>query len=96
MPSASLERPKSVRLLPYVLVPGMDTSSRVFHKALSTIAKQSQSIPTPVSMPSTPVQGTAGGNKNLTASLLNLDNGWHGMSTLAPNACHSADLLFNL
>ena len=47
-------------------------------------------------MPASPVQATAGGNKNLTASLLNLDNGWHGTSTLAPNACHSADFLVYL
>ena len=39
------ERPKTVRLLPYVLVPGMDTSSRIFHKAQATIAKQTSAVP---------------------------------------------------
>ena len=39
---------KSVRLLPYVLVPGMDTSSRLFHKAQATISKQ---VPTPTPSP---------------------------------------------
>ena len=33
-------RTQAVRHLPYVLVPNMDTSSRSFHKALNTIAKQ--------------------------------------------------------
>jgi hypothetical protein len=31
---------KSVRFIPYVLVPGMDVNSRLFHKAQATIAKQ--------------------------------------------------------
>ena len=34
------ERPKSVRRLSYSSVPGMDTGSRLFHKAQAVIAKQ--------------------------------------------------------
>ena len=37
--------------LPYHLVPGMDTHSRIFHKAVATIAKQV--IPAPPSSTST-------------------------------------------
>lgn len=41
-PSAVIkEGAAKVRLLPYVLVPNMNVSSRVFHKALATIDKQS-------------------------------------------------------
>ena len=47
-PAVSPERTSKVRLLPYVLVPGMDTRSRLFHKAQATIAKQVvKTSPTP-------------------------------------------------
>ena len=34
------DRTRTVRLLPYVSVPRMDTNSRLFHKAQATLAKQ--------------------------------------------------------
>lgn len=53
MPVVVKERPKSVRRLPYVLVPGMDANSRLFHKAQATIAKQASALPSSSSPAST-------------------------------------------
>jgi hypothetical protein len=39
-PIARIPKARTVRLLPYELVPHMDTNSRMFHKAQATIAKQ--------------------------------------------------------
>lgn len=43
MPELDQERTQKVRLLPYVLVPNMDRSSRIFHKAEAILAKQTVS-----------------------------------------------------
>ena len=100
--TASIEHPKPVRPLPYVLVPGMDINSRVFHKALSTIAKQNATVPATSMLSSPPA-----GNRNLVDSLLRLDHGeslfcsyWLTFSKLLVNNLHfteiPTDLIGNL
>lgn len=61
--------------LPYALVPGMDVNSRLFHKALATIAKQQRnSSAPPVSTP-TASKSTVSENKALFDSLFSLEQG---------------------
>ena len=38
---------QKVRLIPYVLVPGMDTTPHLFHKAQATLAKQAAAMSSP-------------------------------------------------
>ena len=44
MSAVDKERPQEVRILPYVLVPGMDIKSRLFHKAQATLVKQAAAL----------------------------------------------------
>ena len=69
LPAVGKERPATVRLLPYVDVPGMDVHSRLFHKAQATIAKQA-SLATTASSSSKSPEGKA-----TTERLFNLQHG---------------------
>ena len=48
-PVTTQDSTKKVRLLPYVLVPGMATDSRLFRKAQVTISKQATATSPPAS-----------------------------------------------
>lgn len=63
--------------LPYALVPKMDTSSRLFHKAQNTIAKQTKMPSTSIeaSPTSSAVTSTSSDRKAHMAKLFHLDHG---------------------
>ena len=74
---------KTTVCLPYVLVPKMDTSSRLFHKAQNTIAKQVKTFTSKSSEASPTSSVTTSATKTHIAKLFHLDN---GMSSLIFNA----------
>ena len=66
---------KTTVCLPYVLVPKMDTSSRSFHKAQNTIAKQAKAPLSKSSEASPTSSVTTSATKTHIAKLFHLDNG---------------------
>jgi hypothetical protein len=69
---------KTTVRLPYVLVPNMDTSSRLFHKAQNTIAKQAKASAAKqvdTASPSPTASSTSSAFKTKMARLFNLEQG---------------------